>query len=99
MMLRYTHMMMMVVPVVMTPMVMLMLMLMMMAHLDQTPVWPHKLWQLALVKICLCDERHHVDVDRLLGVFAVWEAVTSKVRIDVDRSKIKRLWPLLIDKS
>ena len=75
MMLRYTHMMMMVVAVVMTPMVMLMVM--MMAHLDQTPVWPHKLWQLALVKICLCDERHHVDVDRLLRVLAVREAVTS----------------------
>ena len=84
--------------VVMTPMVMLMLMLMMMAHLDQAPVWPHKLWQLALVKLRLRDERHHVDVDRLLRVLAVWEAVTSKVRIDVDRSEIERLRPLLISK-
>ena len=75
----HTHMMMMVVAVVMAlmVMVMLLLMLMMMAHLDQAPVWPHKLWQLALVKLRLCDERHHVDVDRLLRVLAVREAVTS----------------------
>ena len=95
MMLRYTHMMMMLVALVMTPML---LMMMIIAHLDQAPVWPHKLWQLALVKIRLRDERHHIDVDRLLRVLAVWEAVTSKVRIDVDRSEIERLRPLLISK-
>ena len=66
------------------------------ASLDEAPVGAEALRRLALLKLGGRDERHHVDVDRVLGVLSHWEAVTPNIGVHVDWSQIKRLRPVLV---
>ena len=45
------------------------------AGLDETPVGFHILRQVALLEGVLGDERHHVDVDQIVGIGTVGERV------------------------